>query len=82
MIRKWDITDADVNRRCKEEIITRIAEQGDAEFGIIAAQEIIDIVANNLGPQIYNQALNDAKKVIEKKLEDLEVDFDVLRVVS
>ena len=44
MIRKWEIKDEQVKKRCIEEVLTRITEQADAEFGIIAAQEIIDIV--------------------------------------
>ena len=82
MIRKWDIKDEQVKKRCTEEVLTRIAEQADAEFGIIAAQEIIDIVAEHLGPEIYNGALEDAKESIRTKLADLEIDLDILHVVS
>ena len=80
MIRKWDITDEQAKKRCIDEVLTRIDEQGDAEFGMIAVQEIIDIVAAHLGPQVHNAALEDAKKSIQAKLADLEVDLDVLRV--
>ena len=79
MIRKWDITHEETSRQCKDEIITRIQEQGEMQFGVIAAQEIIDIVAEHLGPEIYNRAIEDVKKVIEKKLADLEIDLDVLK---
>jgi uncharacterized protein (DUF2164 family) len=79
MIRKWDIVDEEIARQCKDEIITRVEEQGDAPFGVIAAQEIIDIVAEHLGPEIYSRAVEDAKKVVEKKLSDLEIDLDTLR---
>lgn len=80
MIRKWDLTDEQLKKRCVEEILERIDEQGDAEFGAIAAQEIIDIVASHLGPQAYNAAIEDAKRAIKNKLADLEVDLDVLQV--
>lgn len=82
MLRKWDIVGEEAKKRCMDEVIARIDEQGDSEFGVIAAQEVIDIVATHLGPQVYNHAIDDAKKAIEKKLADLEVDLDVLRVVS
>ncbi len=82
MIRKWDITNEEASRQCRDEIIARVDEQGNSEFGMIAAQEIIDIVAGHLGPEIYNHAIEDAKKAIEKKLADLEVDLDVLRVAN
>lgn len=79
MLRKWDITDEQASRQCKDEIIARIKEQDDAQFGVIAAQDVIDIVAEHLGPEIYNLALEDAKKTIQKKLADLEIDLDVLK---
>jgi len=80
MIRKWDITDQQAKKRCVEEVLTRIEEQGDAEFGMIAVQEIIDIVAEHLGPQVYNTAIEDVKKAVQTKLADLEVELDILRV--
>lgn len=82
MMRKWDISDEKAKKQCVDELLTRIDEQADAEFGVIAAEEIIDIVAQHLGPEIHNRALEDAKKAIQSKLADLEVDLDVLRAVS
>ena len=80
MIRKWDITDERIRKQCTDEIIARVDEQADEEFGIIAAQEIIDIIGKYLGPQAYNMGISDAKKAIETKLADIDVDLDVLRV--
>lgn len=82
MLRKWNINDEQTLRQCVDEVITRADEQKGSEFGIIAANEIIDIVANHLDPQVYNLAINDAKKVIETKLADIEIDLDVLQVKS
>lgn len=80
MLRKWDITDEQAKKQCIDEVLARIDEQGDAEFGVIAIQEIIDIVAAHLGPQVHNAALEDARKSIQAKLADVEVDLDILRV--
>ncbi len=79
MKRKWDIGSKHDRKKCVEEIITRLEEQGEAQFGVIAANDIIDIVLQNLGPDIYNLALIDAKKLIQTKLEDLEVNLDLLK---
>ena len=40
------------------------------------------IFAQHLGPEIHNRALEQAKKAIQTKLADLEVDIDILRVSS
>ena len=79
MIREWDITNEQQKKQCINEVLTRIEEQGDAEFGIIAAEELIDIVAQHVGPQAYNIAIEDAKKALQTKLADLETELDLLR---
>ena len=82
MIRKWDIKNEQSKRQCIDGVLTRIDEQGDGEFGLIAAEEIIDIVASHIGPESYNAGLEDAKKVLQAKLADLEIDLDILKVKS
>jgi len=80
MLRKWDITDEQTKRKCVDEVLTRIEEQDGSEFGMIAAQEIIDIVAVHLGPAIHNAAVDEAKNAVQTKLSDLEVDLDILKL--
>ena len=82
MIRKWDIAGEQAQKRCVEEVLARIDEQQDAEFGIIAAQEIIDIVADHIGPSAYNTGIEDAKKAIVQKSADLEIELDMLKTSS
>lgn len=79
MIRKWNIKDKQAQKKCIDELLTRIEEQEGSEFGMIAAQEVIDIVANYVGPTAYNSGVEDAKKSLQAKLTDLEVDLDVLK---
>ncbi|MCL4358144.1 DUF2164 family protein [Patescibacteria group bacterium] len=82
MLRKWDIADKEKTKQCIDEIIARIEEQSDAMFGDIAAQDIIDIVGRYLGTEVHNRALDEAKKTIQTKLADLEINIDVLRSSS
>lgn len=78
MKRKWDVSSPETRRKCVDEIITRIEEQRESEFGIVAAEEIMAIVVQNLGPDIYNLALKDVKKLLQTRLSDLETDIDLL----
>lgn len=78
MKRKWDIASEAAHRKCMDEVITRVEEIEGSSVGVIAAQDIIDIVTENLGPEIYNQGVQDAKKLIQDKLQDIEVDIDML----
>jgi uncharacterized protein (DUF2164 family) len=78
MKRKWDVSSDEVRKKCIDEVITRLEEQGDSPFGVIAAEELIDIVAQNIGPDIYNLAIQDARKLLQNRLSDLETDLDLL----
>lgn len=78
MKRKWDSENDSIQRKCIDEIITRVDEATDASIGVIAAQDIIDIVTEHLAPEIYNKGIADAKKLIREKLTDIEVDLDSL----
>ena len=78
MKRKFDTLSNEAEKRCIEEVITRVEEIEGEEVGIIAAQDIIDIVTQNLGPEIYNMGVRDAKKLLEKKFEIIGTDLDLL----
>ena len=77
MKRKWDITGETAQKKCIDEVMTRVGEI-DGSIGVIAAQDIIDIVTENLGPEIYNLGVRDAKKLLQAKMFDIEVEIDML----
>ena len=79
MKRKWDIGSLEVRKKCIDEITTRIHEQKGEEISFISGGDIIDIVVQNLGPDIYNMALADAKKLVENKVSDLTIELDLLK---
>ncbi len=78
MKRKWDISDEATIKKCLDEVIARVEEIDSDKVGVIAAQEIIDIVTENFGPEIYNKGVRDSKKLVQEKFHDLEVDLDLL----
>ena len=78
MKRKWDVSSELTRKKCIEEIIARVEEQAGAQFGVLAASDVIDIVLQNLGPDIYNLALKDVRKLVQEKIEDIEVGLDLL----
>lgn len=78
VIRKWDTDNKELQQKCIDEVIARIEELDDGQIGMIAAQDIIDIVTENFGPEIYNKGINDAKKVIDAHMQDVLVDLGAL----
>lgn len=80
MTMKLNIDNKEANQKCLNEIIGRIQDIEDpSRVGVIAAQDIIDIVIENLGPEIYNQAVKDADKLIQVKLDDLKYEIEELK---
>jgi uncharacterized protein (DUF2164 family) len=78
MKRKFDSISKEVEKKCIAEVITRIEEMEGADVGVIAAQDIIDIVTQNLGPDIYNMGLKEAKKLMKERFLDLETEIELL----
>lgn len=78
MNRKWNVTNDVAQKKCIDEVIARIKEMDDEPVGMIAAQDIIDIVTENLGADIYNRGVADAKKLFLEKFNDLEIDLEIL----
>jgi uncharacterized protein (DUF2164 family) len=80
MDRKLSIDNKEVKQKCLNEVISRIQDIDDpASVGVIAAQDIIDIVMDNLGPEIYNKAIVDTNKLFQSKLDDLKYEIEELK---
>lgn len=78
MQKKFSNVPKELNDKCIAEVITRIDEIESETVGVIAAQDVIDIVIQNLGPEIYNMALRDTKELLIEKMSDVEFDIDQL----
>jgi uncharacterized protein (DUF2164 family) len=50
-------------------------EEFDEELSRFRAEKILDFFVRGLGPSIYNQAIQDARRFLLAKLEDLDVEF-------
>jgi len=80
MIRKWDTDNKVLNQKCIDEVITRLQDIDDTEqVGVIAAQDIIDIVLENMGPEIYDKAINDVSKMLRDKFQEIEYNTEDLK---
>lgn len=49
-------------------------EAFDEDLSAFRAEQLLDHVLETLGPQVYNQAVQDARRFMVQKLEDLEGD--------
>lgn len=80
MLRQWNIDDKEINRKCVDEIITRVQDIDDPEaIGVIAAQDLTDIVLENYGARIYDSVLDAAVKLVSDKVLDVEYGLQELK---
>ena len=47
-------------------------QEFDEEISTFRAELLLDFFLNALGPQVYNQAVQDARGFIQRKLDDLD----------
>ncbi len=47
----------------------------DQEISPFQAERLLDFFVKELGPPVYNQAIQDARGFVQSKLEDLEGEF-------
>ena len=51
------------------------AEALEQELSEFTAGRILDFFVKELGAPLYNQAIQDARKFLQEKLDDLDVEF-------
>lgn len=76
--RTWEKLTDEEKRLAKEELILFFENERDEKIGVIAAEEIIDFFLQSLGGKLYNKGVNDAKKAMENRIEELKFDLDDL----
>jgi uncharacterized protein (DUF2164 family) len=65
--------------RCIKEVISYFHDERNEEIGVIAAGNVLDFFLQSVGPDIYNKAIDDAKKSFQKQLEGLDFEIDLLK---
>ncbi len=63
----------------KSEIVRALmgyfSSEFDEEISEFRAQELVEFMLKQIGPSQYNQAIQDARKYMADKLDDLDTEF-------
>ncbi len=62
-------------KRVMEEIRFFFQKERDEEIGFLAAEKVYDFFMDELGKEIYNKALDDARAWFRHNMDNLESDF-------
>ena len=65
-------------RILKDELIQFFENERDEKIGVIAAEELLNFFLLSSGKMLYNKGVNDAKKVIETRTEEIRFHLDDL----
>jgi len=76
--RKWDRISDEKRQQAIDDLIYFFESERSEKIGVIAAEQLLDFFLENIGPDVYNRGLSDAKTVIAKRVEDLQFDMDDL----
>ena len=55
-----------------------LAREHDLELGGFEAEALFEMIAEEIGPPIYNQALTDAQAILNDRLEMIQESIDLL----
>jgi uncharacterized protein (DUF2164 family) len=50
-------------------------DEFDEELSTFRAEQLLDFLLGAVGPQIYNQAVQDARAFMQQKLDDLDAEI-------
>jgi len=76
--RRWERLSDEESKLVKEEMILFFENERDEKIGIIAAEEILNFFLKSVGSKLYNKGIDDAKKALENRYEELKFDLDDL----
>jgi uncharacterized protein (DUF2164 family) len=66
----------ELDERRREQLVAKLQafflDQFDEDLSRFRAEQVIDFVSAALGPQVYNQAVQDARKFMQERLDDLD----------
>jgi len=76
--RKWNRLPEYKRQKCIGEIIEFFERERDEQIGVIAAGQILDIFLQSAGRELYNQGIEDTRKALGNRVDELMLDLDDL----
>ena len=75
----WDRLSDEQRRNAIDQIIHFFDQERDEQIGVIAAEQLLSFFLETMGSDVYNRGVQDARRVFEQRLEDLNYDLDDLQ---
>ncbi|MFA6537022.1 MAG: DUF2164 family protein [Patescibacteria group bacterium] len=76
--KSWDFMSKEQRDDFVKEIIEFFLLKQEKKITLFEAEEILDFFLENLESKIYNRAIFDARNVLARNNENLQIDLDLL----
>lgn len=76
--RRWERLSDEESKLAKEALILFFERERDEKIGLIAAEQILNFFLQSVGGKLYNMGIEDAKKALENRVDELKFDLDDL----
>lgn len=76
--RGFDLLTDEKRRSVVSAIMDYYATERDETIGVIAANEILDLMLETIAPVFYNKGVEDALKFVKERYEVMELDANAL----
>lgn len=77
-LNKFECVSEEVKTKYINEIIGFFHDERGEEIGYIAAEKVLDFVMQIMGEEIYKKAINDCKKLLKERNDELEIELELL----
>ena len=78
MNRKWDRLSEESKQSIIDQLILYFEQERGEKIGVLAAGQLLDFFQQAASAEIYNKGVEDAKKLIESRMDDMKFDLDDL----
>ena len=75
---KLDFVSEEKKTTYLKEIIAFFQDERNEEIGFVAAEAVLDFFLQTIGEDIYKKAIKDVKKLLKERIEDLDIELDLL----
>lgn len=76
--RKWDRLTEEERQQAIDALIGFFEVERDEKIGVVAAGELLNHVLQTAGTSLYNKGIEDARKALRARMDELNYDLDDL----
>ena len=77
--RSFDILTKEQKEKSINDIIAFYLDERDEHVGIIGANNLLDMVLQDIAPHVYNNAIEDTQRLLTKQTEEFDFELNLLK---